>query len=322
MRIGDGYARGMDLYNSRLLDGRFKLRHLRLILAVAENGTVAGAARELYVTQPVVTRGLREAEDIVGVELFIRGPRGVTPTDSGGLVIEHARMVLSTMLRLDERIGDMKSSGTRPVRVGTNMTGSHVLPLALVRLKKDNPAIKVTVFEGTDEDLINRLRRNDIDLLVGRLPEDEQGGVAGVNLFEESIEVFVRRSHPVVTADDVGISDLVTYPWVLPPPPTAIGDAVTAKLFANGHRPLSNLLESNSMQISLTYLRTTDAVAPLPASIGHTADDLVTLPIDLDTVPRRIGVSFLGAEMLSDSAKKLIQCLQQVASDLEVESSA
>ena len=123
MRIGDGYARGMDLYNSRLLDGRFKLRHLRLILAVAENGTVAGAARELYVTQPVVTRGLREAEDIVGVELFIRGPRGVTPTDSGGLVIEHARMVLSTMLRLDERIGDMKSSGYAMIPTSFSLSG-------------------------------------------------------------------------------------------------------------------------------------------------------------------------------------------------------
>ncbi len=66
-----------------LLDGGFKLRHLRLITTIAENGTIAGAARDLYVTQPVVTRGLREAEEILGVTLFDRGPRGVTPTLTG-----------------------------------------------------------------------------------------------------------------------------------------------------------------------------------------------------------------------------------------------
>jgi DNA-binding transcriptional LysR family regulator len=61
---------------NRLLDGRLKVRRLVLVVTVAEQGSVVGAAERLRVTQPVITRGLRELEQILGVELF----DGVTPT--------------------------------------------------------------------------------------------------------------------------------------------------------------------------------------------------------------------------------------------------
>jgi hypothetical protein len=59
----------MSMDHRRFLDGRLKLRHLVLVIAIAENGTLSGAAQEMHVTQPVVTRALREAESIVGVAL-------------------------------------------------------------------------------------------------------------------------------------------------------------------------------------------------------------------------------------------------------------
>ena len=53
-----------------ILDGRLKLRHLTLVVAIADRGSVVAAAQALHVTQPVVTRGLREVEDVLGVRLF------------------------------------------------------------------------------------------------------------------------------------------------------------------------------------------------------------------------------------------------------------
>ncbi|MDN5915137.1 MAG: LysR family transcriptional regulator, partial [Pseudonocardia sp.] len=59
---------------TRLLDGRLKMRHLVLAVAVADHGAIMRAAEELQVTQPVVTRGLHELETVLGVPLFDRHP--------------------------------------------------------------------------------------------------------------------------------------------------------------------------------------------------------------------------------------------------------
>ncbi|NHI11864.1 LysR family transcriptional regulator [Streptomyces sp. KO7888] len=78
----------------RLLDGRLKFRHLVLIDALSRQGSVVGAAGELHVTQPAATRSLHELEDILGVPLFERGPRGVTPTVFGEAFTRHAQALL------------------------------------------------------------------------------------------------------------------------------------------------------------------------------------------------------------------------------------
>ena len=79
----------------KLLDGRLKLRHLLLVDALSRQGSVVGAAAALHITQPVATRSLHDIESILGVSLFDRGPRGITPTIFGEAFTTHARAVIS-----------------------------------------------------------------------------------------------------------------------------------------------------------------------------------------------------------------------------------
>ncbi|MGW0450231.1 LysR family transcriptional regulator, partial [Streptosporangium sandarakinum] len=90
-----------------LLSGRLKLRHLVLVTTIAEQGSVLRAAERLHLAQPAVTRGLREVEHILGVELFTRGPRGVTPTLFGEAFIDHARAVQAELRRAGDRIAGL-----------------------------------------------------------------------------------------------------------------------------------------------------------------------------------------------------------------------
>lgn len=76
-----------------MFDGRLKMRHLVLVDVLTAEGSVMAAAARLHVAQPSVTRALREPETIVGVELYERGPRGVTPTVYGLSFTEHARSI-------------------------------------------------------------------------------------------------------------------------------------------------------------------------------------------------------------------------------------
>ncbi|RSN11676.1 hypothetical protein DMB42_13975 [Nonomuraea sp. WAC 01424] len=110
-----------------LLNGRLKLRHLVVVVAVADQGGVLRAAERLRLAQPAVTRCLRELEHILGVQLFVRGPRGVTPTPSGEAFLEHARAVLAELRRAGERVSGLAAGALGTVRVGTLPAGSSVL---------------------------------------------------------------------------------------------------------------------------------------------------------------------------------------------------
>nr|WP_197505598.1 LysR substrate-binding domain-containing protein [Gordonia sp. LAM0048] len=258
----------MERRLKHLLDGGFKLRHLQLITAIANNGTIVGAAADLYVTQPVVTRGLREAEEILGVRLFDRSTRGVTPTPYGTLLLEHAEMILTSMERLAENIDHLQQSGTRPIRVGTNMTGSYVLlPRTLVSLKAAHPGLKVSVVEGTDETLLELLAHHKLDVLIGRMTDGHPHHITQRHLYDEPIRIMARVGHPAFTRDGLEPESLASFPWVLPPP-TAVASRFGGSFGETGSWVPANVIECTSILTIRAILHATDSLAP-PAGAGR-----------------------------------------------------
>jgi DNA-binding transcriptional LysR family regulator len=309
----------MERRLKRLLDGGFKLRHLQLITAIANNGTIVGAAQDLYVTQPVVTRGLREAEEILGVKLFERSTRGVTPTPYGTLLLEHAGMILTSMERLAENIDHLQQSGTRPIRVGTNMTGSYVLlPRTLVSLKSAYPALKVSVVEGTDETLLELLAHRKLDVLIGRMTTNSPHNVTQRHLYDEPIRIMGRVGHPVFAMEGLEPGYLAAFPWVLPPP-TAVGSRLGASFGETGSWVPTNVIECTSILTIRSILHATDSLAPLPMLVGTNDPGLRMIPLELDTLPRAIGLIYSAESKLSDSAEWFVGYLLAEAEAIEME---
>jgi len=83
---------------------RLKLRHLRLIDAVAEARSLSAAAAKLHVTQPAASKGLREIEDILGTPLFVRGAKGLTLTMFGRSLIAHSKTIQSEIRHVTEEL--------------------------------------------------------------------------------------------------------------------------------------------------------------------------------------------------------------------------
>lgn len=302
----------------RLLDGRLKVRHLVLITTIAESGTLVAAAEALHVTQPVVTRGLREAEAIVGVDLFVRGPRGVNPTRYGEILLDHAYAAMGHLRSAANRIDELHRVGIEPVRVGTNLAGAYsLLPHALVRLKAEYPSLTVTVVEGMPEELGERLVRGEVDLVVGRLqPPTTRERLRHVRLYDEPVRVVVRTGHPALAATRVPLERLLDYPWILPGRPTQLRDELDELFARRGLLMPSNIIECSTILTLRSILLHTDAIAPLPMLIGAGDDQLSMLDTSLDTVPREIGISTLASTPPSPSARILIKKLIHVAKEI------
>ncbi|MEV5828134.1 LysR substrate-binding domain-containing protein [Spirillospora sp. NPDC052242] len=298
-----------------LLNGRLKLRHLVLVVAIAEHGSVLRAAEHLHLAQPAVTRSLREVENILGVDLFTRGPRGVTPTLFGDAFVEHARAVLAELRRAGERISGLADGEVGTVTIGTLLAGSNVLlPRAIAALKASRPGITVIVREATFDAQVPRLLDGEIDLILGRLnPIEEQPALRQITLYGEPVRLVARRGHPARERPGLSLADLLGYPWVLPLEQTALRRELEQVFRAEGLEPPANLVECTSVLTVRTLVRDTDMIAALPELVARTDAELAPLPVPLETVRRQVGVTLPAHRAPTPSARLMLDHLRREA---------
>lgn len=306
--------------NQRLLDGRLKLRHLTLVDALSEQGSVVGAAAQLRVTQPVLTRALRELEDILGVELYERRPRGVVPTLYGEAFTEHARAVLAQLVQAGRDVAELAAAGRGTVTVGTHLAGSNLLlPRAIARLKAHRPHLTAVIHEATPEALLTDLQAGRVDVIVGRLGRPSVRGVRTQRLYDEPVRLVTRRDHPAHAVAHPQLDDLVGYPWVLPGPETALRGELE-RAFLRRDVPLpDNRVECTSILTLRTLLLETDTVAALPVLIAADDARLAALALSLEPVSQTVGVSLPAGRTPSPSTQALLTELRRVAADLRAQ---
>ncbi|MEV3926521.1 LysR substrate-binding domain-containing protein [Actinomadura coerulea] len=301
-----------------LLNGRLKLRHLVLVVAVADHGSVLRAAEHLRLAQPAVTRSLREVEGLLGVELFTRGPRGMTPTMFGDAFVEHARAVLAELRRAGERISGLADGEVGTVTIGTLLAGSSVLlPRAIAALKRDRPGVTVIVQEATFDAQVPRLLDGEIDLILGRLnPIGDLRGLRQITLYGEPVRLVARRGHPARSVAGLGLADLLAYPWVLPLEQTALRSELEQVFRAAGLEPPGNLVECTSVLTVRTLVRDTDMIAALPELVARADAEIAPLPVPLETVRRQVGVTLPARRAPTPSARLMLEHLRRAAAEI------
>ncbi|WP_084010494.1 LysR substrate-binding domain-containing protein [Pseudofrankia sp. DC12] len=303
----------------QLLDGRLKIRHLVYLDAIASAGSVVRAAERLHVTQPVVTRALHEVEDILGVRLYDRGPRGLTPTAFGAAFLDHARAVLAQLRSASDHLADLAGADTGTVTVGTYLAGSNLLlPLAIEGLKADRPRITVIVREASPETLAAELLAGTLDLVVGRLTLGDAARLHQETLYREPIRLVARSGHPACAAGAARLADLVDYPWVVPVAETALRGELEAA-FLHESLPLpADRVECMSILTTRHLLLHTDAIAALPELVTRDELGLTHLPVPLPSLGSSVGVTIPVGRQHTPAALALADCLRAVAADLRV----
>lgn len=285
----------MDI--SSLFNGQLRLRHFALVLMIAKHGSIQRAAEHLHVTQPVISRGLREIEEILSIPLFERGPRGVTPTVFGETFLEHARAIAGHISQASGHIADLIDGTRGEVTVGTHVAGGNLLlPRAVTALKRDRPYLTVRIREGTPDRLLENLVAGEVDLIVGRLTSSEVAPpFAQLGLCHEPFCVISRRGHPVLTNKQPSMTLLRDYPWVLPVGQTSLRGELLRVFEREGLAPPEQQVECSSITTVRGLVIESDflAIAPLTFAHGDPRLDIVNIPL------RDVGVT-VGVTMLTD----------------------
>src|SRR5699024_2244114 len=305
---------------NRLLDGRLKLRHLILVDALTENGSVVGAASALHITQPVVTRGLHDLEQILGVPLYERSSRGIIPTEFGEAFTDHARSVLAQLTQAARHVEEIADAKSGNVVVGSHLAGSNLLlPHAIAKVKADKPMLTVIVRQADPDSLLVELSAGRVDLILGRLRKPSSDNVQHRLLYQESIKLFVGTDHPLGGKTRVTISELFEYPWILPGSETALRRELERFFADNGHDLPRNRVEATSYLTVRQLLLETQSIAALPALIGWDDKGVTPLPLNLSHIGHHVGIKLARGRRLNPATRIMIQALDSVANQLRDE---
>ncbi|CCH27957.1 LysR family transcriptional regulator [Actinosynnema sp. NPDC047251] len=189
-----------------------EFRHLRVVRAIADAGTLTGAAAELRMTQPSVTEALRRAERIVGGPLFRRGARGATPTPLGEVVAAHARTVLEALDRFEVAVGRTSPGAARFGCTPSMLLAS--LSVLVPRVLGVEASVR-TELDGVAH--LELLADNRIEgALVAEFPGGEYPVPAGVHRAAVAVEpmfVALADRHPLARRTEIDLADLAGETW-------------------------------------------------------------------------------------------------------------
>jgi len=275
-----------------------QLRHLRCLVAVAQERHLARAAERLALSQPAVSKTLSELEAIVGTRLVDRskaGRRGVQGlTAAGEQLLAHALRVLEALDASAQAVAPAAGGRIERLRVGAlPSVAPALLPIALARLRDGWPQVQIMVKSAANGVLLDELRAGELDLVVGRMSDPRlMGGLSFELLHTEPLVFAVRAGHPLALKA-ASVQAVLGYPLVVYGEGTSPRHNTESFLSARGLVLPTNALQTLDVAVARALVAVSDAVwiTPLGAARGELADGrLVQLRIETAGTEEPVGL--------------------------------
>lgn len=244
---------------------RVRLRHLQLAVAIAEQLSLHRAAQAIGMSQPAATHALSELEATLGCVLFERHAKGMRLSTFGMAALPMIRAALMPLQAMAHRAALMQQGATSLLRLGAiaaaiNGVLGEVLPLFCAR----HPDVLVDVQELTIDDLMDRLQRSTLDIVVCRQPEVLPEGLEFRPLWHDEFIAVCGAQHPLAVHRNISADELLAQRW-LAPPLTGLGPREFDVLFARlGGTPALCQVSCRSAELVAALLGDGTLLAWLP----------------------------------------------------------
>ena len=238
-----------------------KLHQLAALVIASESGSLRQAAQKMRLSQPALSRSIRELEAELGVKLLDRTALGVEATSYGKALILRSKIIEAEMRQAKDDIAQLRAATHGDLRIGaTPVAAFSLLPPVLARIKKARPKLRDTVSEAIGTSLMGRLRQGDFDFAFGRIFEDI--------VFNDSLVVVSRRDHPLLKAGRK--IDWERCEWILPGSDSPARTAFQRAFHEKAGRAPQCTMDSDSFMTMLTIISQTDLLGVAPHQIFRT----------------------------------------------------
>jgi len=196
----------------------FTLRQLQYFIAVAEEGTVSGAAQSLSISQSAVTDAIKELESDLGVTLFERHRRGLTITHKGHQFYRHASRILGDVqdARRSFAAGEPAAPPSQLSLGVTSLVAGYVLSDLLARFRRAYPGVNVSAIEDNGDYLEHLLIGGELDVAVMVISNLRDRNALQAEIFETSpYRLWLPLGHRLAAADSIELSDIASEPLIM-----------------------------------------------------------------------------------------------------------
>jgi LysR family transcriptional regulator, regulator for metE and metH len=200
-----------------MLDSGMKLeiRHLALVLAIVEEGSVTKASHRLHLTQSALSHQLRDAEEKLGTPLFLRLNKKLVLTQSGQKVLNVAERIIPELKGVEEELCLLTSNGFGILRISTACyTCYHWLPRLLTIFNQHFPKIEVQIIAEATGQPTRALLEGRLDLAIVSARTDDRN-LSFVSLFKDELVAIVHPKHPLAHRPYLGAKDFAAENLIL-----------------------------------------------------------------------------------------------------------
>ncbi|MBP6617721.1 MAG: LysR family transcriptional regulator [Burkholderiaceae bacterium] len=270
---------------------RLRMRQVALLLAIGQHRTLRAAAAQLGLTQPAATKMLQELESAMGHALFDRVGRGLQLTAAGHCVLAYFEGLQGHFDALTRELGELEQGSAGKLCIGSIMAASPaVLTQALIRLKALYPLLTIEITVDTSDRLSDALRRGDLDLVIGRVPDTNAGAFSFSPIAEEALSIVASPQHPLAGQARVAWAELLAYPWILQPHGSPMREVMEHE-FKNQRSPLPRgLIETASILTTTNLIGNSDMLAVMPTEVAERYEAHGLLACLRYTVRQRLSV--------------------------------
>ena len=292
-----------------------RLQAIEQFIAVIDAGSIRGAARNLDISQPALTRALQQLEEELGVQLMDRSGRGVTPTAAGSAFLSRARVAEAELRKAAEEAKKTVGDSTRLLALGVSPVGaSLLLPELAITLKKLHPTTRMRILETTPSALLSLVRDEVMDLAVTQRTRIHlDAGLDYRPLAEVQMRLAVRPGHPLLSKlNKLGkrvpstLADLVPASWLYMTAHDSSDDIVSRSFIASGLPVPLPAVHCGSYFVALELIASTDMVGVLPPALLRScmkAGQLAELVLVQPLMPIQLGLYTRSGSPMTAPAK-------------------
>jgi LysR family transcriptional regulator, regulator of abg operon len=295
-----------------------RLQRIEQFIAVVDAGSIRGAARQLNMSQPALTRALQQLEEDLGVQLMLRSGRGASLTDAGATFLARARVAESELRKAAEEARRSVDDGNRVLSIGLSPVGASLfLPELVKTLQHERPKTRIRILEMTPSTLLPLVRDEVLDLAItqrSRIKLD--AGLTYKALAEIPMHIAVRPGHPLLQIRKPSLQDLVNASWLYMTAHDSTDDIVSRSFLEAGLPIPLPALHCGSYFVALDLIAMTDMVGVLPPTLLRTwmqKGQLAEFVLEKPLIPIQLGLYTRAGSPPTSSAKLAAQTIVAIA---------
>lgn len=259
-------------------DKYMELRQLKYFEKACELENFSEASRQLFISQSTLSQQIKQLEDELGVLLFDRIGKRVTPTEAGRAFLPYARKSIQEAENGKQIIQDIKGIRYGVLNIGATYSLSNLFAVAVSEFNKVYPHIQVVVKFATSSEQMEMLENNLVDCILSFMPKDLSDEYEKIFLFSSQLYFIVHKSHPLASISSISLKKLSEISLILPAEGFATRRKID-KMCVNNNLRLNIGMEINDVQTIIKLINNGNWATILTQAAIKGEQDLVKIPI-------------------------------------------